>query len=97
MLGSPLGVSAPGIGPGRAAPEEAVPAPVDNPAGVTALESDAAPAVLEPAPGALGPTTGRISLSLAGIGGVADAMPEWKAAPISLGRSPSAIRSLIAR
>ena len=50
LVGTPRGISEPGIGPGRPAPEITVPEPVDSPAGVTPLVSDLAPDIPEPEP-----------------------------------------------
>src|SRR5271156_1026097 len=50
LVGRLSGISDPGIGPGRPAPEVTVPAPVDRPEGVTPLVSDVAPDIPEPEP-----------------------------------------------
>ena len=46
LVGRSLGISEPGIGPGRLAPEVPVPEPVDKPEGVTPLVSDEAPEIV---------------------------------------------------
>jgi hypothetical protein len=50
LVGRSLGISEPGIGPGRLAPEVPVPEPVDKPEGVTPLVSDEAPENVVPEP-----------------------------------------------
>src|SRR5580698_2946577 len=50
FVGRVLGISEPGIGPGRPAPDTTVPPPVESPEGVTPLVSELAPEtpVLDP-------------------------------------------------